>query len=268
MVIFHGYVSQNQRVHLKMSRLDERDDGMCLGTQSLGAQFFPLHIFPPSFYSHGNHDTFFAQDPVVILVLPRTWVHSKVTGQQLGLGTGFSTSTTSPNHVLTAGQAGHRLGVVSQLGDEGFNQQEILLEYMGNIWLLIAVNNGYGNLYKQQTCGITWETLPKQFVCHGFSSKPFLGRGLGRRTSQFAKCETSLIWIFCLSLLIYTFYDASWVKLLWATAIHAPRHPVLGGRNQSKHPVFGSSSGFVWKCWVYSQWNSHLIGIMIINHWV
>ena len=26
--------------------------------------------------------------------------------------------------------------------------------------------------------------------------------------------------------------------------------------------------GFVWKCWVYSQWNSHLIGIMIINHWV
>ena len=26
--------------------------------------------------------------------------------------------------------------------------------------------------------------------------------------------------------------------------------------------------GFVWKCWVYSQWNSHLVGIMIINHWV
>ena len=29
-----------------------------------------------------------------------------------------------------------------------------------------------------------------------------------------------------------------------------------------------SKYGFVWKCWVYSQWNSHLIGIMIINHWV
>ena len=28
------------------------------------------------------------------------------------------------------------------------------------------------------------------------------------------------------------------------------------------------SYGFVWKCWVYSQWNSHLIGIMIINYWV
>ena len=27
-------------------------------------------------------------------------------------------------------------------------------------------------------------------------------------------------------------------------------------------------NGCVWKCWVYSQWNSHLIGIMIINHWV
>ena len=30
--------------------------------------------------------------------------------------------------------------------------------------------------------------------------------------------------------------------------------------------------GFVWKCWVYSQWNSHLIGIMMDNdqqnHWV
>ena len=23
--------------------------------------------------------------------------------------------------------------------------------------------------------------------------------------------------------------------------------------------------GFVWKCWVYSQWNSHLIGIMIMK---
>ena len=23
------------------------------------------------------------------------------------------------------------------------------------------------------------------------------------------------------------------------------------------------TNGFVWKCWVYSQWNSHLIGIMI-----
>ena len=29
-----------------------------------------------------------------------------------------------------------------------------------------------------------------------------------------------------------------------------------------------NSFGYVWKCWVYSQWNSHLIGIMIINHWV
>ena len=28
------------------------------------------------------------------------------------------------------------------------------------------------------------------------------------------------------------------------------------------------SSGYVWKCWVYSQWNSHLIGIMIINHYI
>ena len=32
--------------------------------------------------------------------------------------------------------------------------------------------------------------------------------------------------------------------------------------------VLFCSYGFVWKCWVYSQWNSHLIGIMIINHWV
>ena len=30
----------------------------------------------------------------------------------------------------------------------------------------------------------------------------------------------------------------------------------------------GKTYGFVWKCWVYSQWNSHLIGIMITNHWV
>ena len=27
--------------------------------------------------------------------------------------------------------------------------------------------------------------------------------------------------------------------------------------------IWNHPSGFVWKCWVYSQWNSHLIGIMI-----
>ena len=32
--------------------------------------------------------------------------------------------------------------------------------------------------------------------------------------------------------------------------------------------TFHLKNGFVWKCWVYSQWNSHLIGIIIINHWV
>ena len=51
------------------------------------------------------------------------------------------------------------------------------------------------------------------------------------------------------------------------------RHNTAVEKPESKQGLLSSQTrarqyGFVWKCWVYSQWNSHLIGIMIINHWV
>ena len=35
------------------------------------------------------------------------------------------------------------------------------------------------------------------------------------------------------------------------------------GYETNQNPWYPAIIGFVWKCWVYSQWNSHLLGIMI-----
>ena len=40
-------------------------------------------------------------------------------------------------------------------------------------------------------------------------------------------------------------------------------HDIIWSSEHTSFHQHHSTYGFVWKCWVYSQWNSHLIGIMI-----
>ena len=53
---------------------------------------------------------------------------------------------------------------------------------------------------------------------------------------------------------------AAWRLGGWDVPTRAPNEE-LSKKHQRSKDIKGY--GFVWKCWVYSQWNSHLIGIMI-----
>ena len=85
-----------------------------------------------------------------------------------------------------------------------------------------------------------------------YPPKMFLGTHQKMHNSPLRTC-------FCSSSLLMPFPTVSCLGLRWSSRPRVARWSI---RKCKEHHVGMSENG------VYPQWNSHLVGIMIINHWV